>query len=104
MGEVIQWKCGYLIGTNMKPNDLPKIEFHEQAAARFTELAQEVLAKVGSYGRTQSAQFQNCEIHPVAHLTQEDVIRTLHIFATEITTLPATIRVPPIRIEGRGLC
>ena len=63
----------------MKPHESPKIEFIEQAAARFTELAQDVLAKVGSFGRTQPPRLQRTDIHPVANLTQEDMIGSIAI-------------------------
>lgn len=58
----------------MNPNESIKIEFHERAAARFTELAQEVLSKVGSFGRIQSFAPKRTKIHPVANFTEKDVI------------------------------
>ncbi len=51
-----------------------KIEFHEQAAARFEELAHDVLAKVRSFGLTQPLAFGPSNIHPVANLTEKDLI------------------------------
>jgi hypothetical protein len=61
----------------MNPDDVPKIEFHEEAIARFTELAQESLTKVRSFRRIQPPRHQNSGIHPVAHLTEKDVIGSI---------------------------
>ena len=51
-----------------------KIEFHEQATARFEELAKDALTKVGSFGRTQAAVPRPSSIHPVASFTEKDVL------------------------------
>lgn len=58
----------------MKSNEPIKIEFHEQAAERFTELAQSVLTKVGSFGRVQPPMRSRTELHPVANFSEKDVI------------------------------
>ncbi len=54
---------------------MPKIEFHEKAAARFSELAQDVLGKVGSFGRLQPPRLQGeLKIHPTTTITSADII------------------------------
>jgi Apea-like HEPN len=58
----------------MNPKESITTKFHEEAAARFRELAQEVLTKVGSFGRIQSPVPKRTEIHPVANFTEKDVI------------------------------
>jgi hypothetical protein len=58
----------------MEPNESIQIEFHEQAAARFADLAQDVLTKVGSFGRIEPPSPKATQIHPVAQLTEKDVI------------------------------
>jgi hypothetical protein len=63
----------------MKPNESLKIEFHEQAAARFTELAQIVLTTVGSFGRSESPAPRETQIHPVANLTEKDLIGNITV-------------------------
>lgn len=50
------------------------MEFHEQATARFTELAQDVLAKVGLFGQVQPVTSRPTGIHPVAQFTEKDII------------------------------
>lgn len=52
-----------------------KIEFHEHAAARFSELAQDILGKVGSFGRMQpSHPGTPLEIHLAATFAAKDII------------------------------
>lgn len=51
-----------------------KIEFHDQAAERFTELARSVLTQVGSFGPIQPTARNETELHPVARLSEKDVI------------------------------
>jgi hypothetical protein len=50
------------------------IEFHEQAASRFNELAQELLAKVRTFAPPQPRPKATTSIHPVAKLSEKDVI------------------------------
>lgn len=50
------------------------IEFHEQAAARFNTLAQELLTKVCKFPTQRPRPTVASQIHPVAHLSEMDVI------------------------------
>jgi len=58
----------------MKSNEPIKIEFHEQAAARITKLAQSVLSKVGTFGRIHSQTGGRTELHPVANFSDKGEI------------------------------
>lgn len=58
----------------MKSNEPIKIEFHEQAVERFTELAQSVLTKVGTFGSIQPQTQTKTELHPVANFSEKDMI------------------------------
>lgn len=53
------------------------IEFHENAAARFNELAQELLGKARTFPPVQSRPSARTLIHPVARLSGSDVIGTV---------------------------
>ena len=50
------------------------IDFHEQAAARFNTLAQELLAKVRKFPSPQPRSWTASQLHPVARLNETDVI------------------------------
>jgi Apea-like HEPN len=58
----------------MKANVPIKIEFHERAAERFTELAQSVLTRVGTFGSIQPPARNETELHPVATFSEKDII------------------------------
>jgi hypothetical protein len=51
-----------------------KVEFHSDAATRFSQLAQEVLKCVHSFERVDTPPTRGAEIHPVASLTADDII------------------------------
>ena len=58
----------------MGSNGPMTIEFHEQAASRFNELAQDLLSKARTYAQTQDRPKASTLIHPVATLSEKDVI------------------------------
>ncbi len=58
---------------DMEPNASPQVEFHEQAAERFSQLAQDLLSRVRTFGGVERPHPQNSEIHPVATITEQDV-------------------------------
>lgn len=53
------------------------IELHEQAAARFNELARELLGKVRAFAPPEPRRSATTSIHPVAQLSEKDVIGLL---------------------------
>ena len=56
-----------------------KVEFHPDAGARFTELAQEVLKCVRSFGSVKTPTSSTAQIHPVANITADDVIGEIRV-------------------------
>lgn len=58
----------------MKIQEPFKVEFHSDAATRFSQLAQEVLKCVHSFERVDTPPTRGAEIHPVASLTADDII------------------------------
>ena len=58
----------------MKTQEPFKIEFHPEAAARFTELAQEVLKSIRSFRSVEAPPTGRSEIHPVANIAADQVI------------------------------
>jgi hypothetical protein len=58
----------------VKSHEPFKVEFHPDAAARFSQLAQEVLKCVRSFERVETQPTRGAEIHPVASLTVDDII------------------------------
>lgn len=53
------------------------VEFHENAAARFNELAQELLAKARTFPPVQPRPSVRTFIHPVARINESVVIGTV---------------------------
>jgi hypothetical protein len=58
----------------MNSDETVRIEFHEQAAARLSELAQDLLTRVGSFGRIEAETPVGADLHPVAQLTESDLL------------------------------
>src|ERR1700678_1492590 len=65
--------------SKVKNQERFKVEFHPDAGARFTELAQEVLKSVRSFGSARSSSSGTGEIHPVANITADDVIGEISV-------------------------
>ena len=51
-----------------------RIQFHPEAAARFSDMAQDVLKSVKSFGNAVTPTAGRTEIHPVARITSDQII------------------------------
>jgi len=64
-----------------------KLQFHPDAAARFNELAQELLQSVSSFGHFEPAPSGTGEIHPVVQIPASDIIGEIKVESTAINRL-----------------
>jgi hypothetical protein len=64
-----------------------KLQFHPDAAARFNELAQELLQSVSSFGPFEPAPSGTGEIHPVVQIPASDIIGEIRVESTAINGL-----------------
>lgn len=64
-----------------------KVEFHPEAAARFAELAQEVLKSIKSFGSVGTPPSGGAEIHPVANIAADQVIGEIKVVESSFNAL-----------------
>ncbi len=64
-----------------------KVEFHEEAAARFNELSREILSCVESFGRIEAPINRPTEIHPVVNLSASDIIGEIAVQRSSVNML-----------------
>lgn len=71
----------------MTAQDPSAIVFHPDAAARFNELAQELLACVGSFGQAEPPVAGPREIHPVVQIPASDIIGEIKVVKSAVNLL-----------------
>jgi hypothetical protein len=59
--------------STVKTQEPFKVEFHSEAAARFTELALKLLKSISSFGSIERPATGGAEIHPVGHIMADQV-------------------------------
>ena len=78
-----------------------KIEFHPGAAARFSELAKELLTSVRSFGPVPQPRSSASQLHPVHHIRAEDIIGELKVRRSSFNLLGVEVG---RYWESNGLC
>jgi len=58
---------------------MPEVQFHPDAAARFNELAQEILQSVASFGPIEPGPSGTGQVHPVAEIPASDIIGEIKV-------------------------
>jgi hypothetical protein len=64
-----------------------EVQFHPDAAARFNELARDILQSVSSFGPFEPAPSGTSQLHPVAEIPASDIIGEIKIEKTAINRL-----------------
>jgi hypothetical protein len=71
----------------VKTQEPSKIEFHSEAAARFAELAQEVLKSIRSFGSVETPPTGGVEIHPIANISADQVVGEIKAIESSFNAL-----------------
>jgi hypothetical protein len=75
------------LAATVKTQEPFKVEFHPEAGARFTELAQEVMKSVRSFGSVENPPTGGAEIHPVANIAADQVIGEIKVIESSVNAL-----------------